>query len=443
MQSRKITSLSVFSLLTLTLCFSFFLSGLVFADSSKNVSGFAWSENIGWISFNNSSGGGTVDYGVSIEEDGEISGYAWSENIGWITFNELDLAGCPSAPCRAWVDMVCPSGQCIVNGWAKVLADGGGWDGWIKLGGTAQDGSPYPLYIDAQTGDFHGWAWSDMVVGWISFNCQEPGSCGSFNYKVKTTMTLTLEQGPEAAMSCDGSQCWGGTCNESTWISYRPVAEPTPCIYKVNNDSTDPNGLDDIVLTDWYFKVQGTDDSTYIRLPGCPQYAGISDCTIQASIPAGYYTIKLVVTDSTANDDYATHNITVKSEVRADFMCSLDNANWQRCSDLSGKIAKDEMIYLKDDPSLSYHSIASEGESIVTREWFLNGVAFGGNNTTASTNLLEKNNIIKLKITDSAGRSDYQEYNLDAKSLPEWEEINPTAMMINKFLAGIYRFWSH
>ena len=440
MQPKKDKKLSVFSILALTLCFCFFLSGPVLADSSKNVTGFAWSENIGWISFNNSSGGGGIDYGVNIEEDGKISGYAWSENIGWITFNESDLTGCPSAPCRAWVDTTCPSGQCAVNGWAKVLANGGGWDGWIKLGGTAQDGSPYPLYIAAATGDFHGWAWSDMVIGWISFNCQEPGSCGSSNYKVKTTKTF--QRGPEAVMSCNSSQCWGGTCNGSVWISYRPAAEPTPCIYKVKNDSTDPDGPGDITLTDWYYKVQGADDSTYIRLPGCPQYAGISDCTIQTSILAGNYTIKLVVTDSTANSDYATHDITIKSEVRADFMCSLDNANWQICSNLSGKVAKDETIYLKDDPSLSYHSIASEGESIVTREWSLNGVVFGGNETAATTNLLVKNNVIELKVTDSVGRSDYQEYNLSAKSLPEWEEVNPTAMMINKFLAGIYRFWS-
>ncbi len=60
------------------------------ADSSSNVSGFIWSENIGWLSLSNSSGGGSRDYGVNIDQaTGQFSGYGWSENIGWIKFNPV------------------------------------------------------------------------------------------------------------------------------------------------------------------------------------------------------------------------------------------------------------------------------------------------------------------------------------------------------------------
>jgi len=107
------------------------------AGAEHNVSGYAWSENIGWISFNNTSGGGSANYGVNIEPDSVFSGYAWSEHIGWISFNESDLTGCPVAPCRAWVDISCLDGQCPIYGWARALAGGtieaGGWDGWIRL----------------------------------------------------------------------------------------------------------------------------------------------------------------------------------------------------------------------------------------------------------------------------------------------------------------------
>jgi len=75
------------------------------AGTGDNVSGWAWSENIGWISFNNTTGGGGVNYGVNIGSDGIFSGYAWSENIGWISFNQSELSGCPSGTCRAEVNL--------------------------------------------------------------------------------------------------------------------------------------------------------------------------------------------------------------------------------------------------------------------------------------------------------------------------------------------------
>src|SRR3972149_2741948 len=75
------------------------------AGSSQNTSGFAWSQNVGWFSFNSkncdtdddgqSEGGagcppaGTnmASYGVNIDPiTGILSGFAWSENIGWISF---------------------------------------------------------------------------------------------------------------------------------------------------------------------------------------------------------------------------------------------------------------------------------------------------------------------------------------------------------------------
>jgi len=183
------------------------------ADSNDNVWGWAYSENIGWISFNNITGGGASDYGVHIcstsdsnvfcsgKPEGTIVGYAWSRGndanvggVGWISFNESDLSGCPQVPCKAWVN----TGDGKVYGWAKALAGGtpeaGGWDGWIKLSGTALDGSPYGLSIDSG-GEFQGWAWGDDVIGWISFNCDNPESACSNDYKVETSFSFsTLPQ---------------------------------------------------------------------------------------------------------------------------------------------------------------------------------------------------------------------------------------------------------
>jgi uncharacterized membrane protein len=43
------------------------------------VTGAAWSENTGWISFDPAFGG------VVNDGSGNLSGYAWGENIGWVS----------------------------------------------------------------------------------------------------------------------------------------------------------------------------------------------------------------------------------------------------------------------------------------------------------------------------------------------------------------------
>ncbi len=158
-----------------------------------NVWGWAWSENIGWISFsceNNVLLGTGVDYGVDINiSTGEFSGYAWSENIGWISFEPADvnLAYCPyPPPCAAKLNL--STGE--VSGWARALAYGDGWDGWIGLRGSWVDKvfvisnpSPPPASV------FKGWAWGDDVVGWISFNCSNTG-CPAGNYKAMTDVVI-------------------------------------------------------------------------------------------------------------------------------------------------------------------------------------------------------------------------------------------------------------
>ena len=184
------------------------------AGTSENVSGWLWgggtefdgaspwdgtNTNVGWISANslnlncdtNQDGlsdntdpsisvscpptGQTVgNYGMNIPTaDGTVTGNAWSENIGWISFNGTDLIGCPDGNCTA---------RRIGNnieGWARIISirdalaagNSGGWpglpwQGWVKLRGTAQDGSSYGVSISGNT--FLGYAWSDEL-GWIDF----------------------------------------------------------------------------------------------------------------------------------------------------------------------------------------------------------------------------------------------------------------------------------
>ncbi len=122
------------------------------------LTGYAWSDTIGWISLSGST------YGISFDSNGDMSGYAWSDTIGWISANTGDLTGCPSGSCRAKL-----SGNGL-QGWLKALAGGssqsGGWNGWISLKGS----SPAYGVTENANGTFAGYAWGSDVVGWINFS---------------------------------------------------------------------------------------------------------------------------------------------------------------------------------------------------------------------------------------------------------------------------------
>ncbi|OGI27480.1 MAG: hypothetical protein A2359_05095 [Candidatus Moranbacteria bacterium RIFOXYB1_FULL_43_19] len=159
------------------------------AGNEHSVTGWLWgggagpndgtNTNVGWISANNTNQGGTNNYGLNIpSSDGVITGgnnYVWSENIGWISFNEGDLTGCPTGVCNARRD-----GD-YLRGWARILSirdaggNSGGWDGWISL--DDKIGNLYAVQISKMLGvgsGSHTYAWSASAsgaaeLGWIDF----------------------------------------------------------------------------------------------------------------------------------------------------------------------------------------------------------------------------------------------------------------------------------
>ena len=59
-------------------------------DGAGNFSGWAWSDSIGWISFDCHNSGGNCaasNYQVTIDSSGVFSGWAWNDIVGWIDFN--------------------------------------------------------------------------------------------------------------------------------------------------------------------------------------------------------------------------------------------------------------------------------------------------------------------------------------------------------------------
>lgn len=199
------------------------------AAATDNVLGFAWSENIGWISFNavncdtdsngfidtdimvQGCGGDNItdivfDYGVNIDsENGNFSGYGWSSNIGWISFEQGEAtpdgfafsANCDDPAACDDIGDGCTACYNSTNknvyGWAKILSLGG--DGWLKMSDDSIAAwSGNGVSIDAITGEFSGWAWNanntGAGIGWVSFNCDDEGVCASSDYKVRVILSI-------------------------------------------------------------------------------------------------------------------------------------------------------------------------------------------------------------------------------------------------------------
>lgn len=222
------------------------------AGAGDNMTGYAWSDTIGWISFNNLNVGDAVDYGVNIDASGNFSGYAWSDNIGWVSFNSSELTGCPGGygACAPHLDWTTGA----VSGWARACAGTAngncststsrtdGWDGWILLGGFPGD-----LAVDITTGDFSGYAWGSDVVGWISFSSINEGDPVGYGVKVGALptpfVTLTASPNPvdhgnittltwnSNASSCtatSGTSGWAGSRSGSgSWTSGTLTADAT------------------------------------------------------------------------------------------------------------------------------------------------------------------------------------------------------------------------
>jgi hypothetical protein len=235
-QNQKLFLLLFFSIF-------FILNTDIARASTYNVFGWAWTENIGWISFNNASttgttgtvipGGGGSNYGVYIDGDsGRITGYAWSENIGWIRFDPVLDSVTTTYPDGtttnfAKVDLQNPAGEQLpVSGWIRACSvfnfgcsgtlytNRGGWDGWIYLDNITINKEKD---IDGWN-QFHQWVWGSStavndpnntksVVGWGTFNCAEGSAsggnyCGTSNYKVVTILeTEIIKPPPEVVLN--------------------------------------------------------------------------------------------------------------------------------------------------------------------------------------------------------------------------------------------------
>ncbi len=188
---------NTFAVATLTIVLSFMTFTFhevqtAYAGAADNIVGWAWSENIGWISMNcvNTGTCGANNYGVNINPGtGAMTGYAWSDNIGWISFNGT-----------------LNTGTGAITGWAQACAGtvngdctGGfrtdGWDGQISLTGLSISGT-----------SFSGFAWGSDVVGWADFS----GVSSTVNL-LAPVVTVTAAPGTSVTTGTPVTLSWTST----------------------------------------------------------------------------------------------------------------------------------------------------------------------------------------------------------------------------------------
>ncbi len=196
------------------------------ATAGYDIEGWAWSDNIDWVSFNCSNMGncGTSNYSVVIDASKELSGYAWSDNIGWISFNRSELSGCPSGACKAWLDS-----SDNLKGWAKALAgenEDDGWDGWISLNCLSNGScgtSNYKVDLIRSNSSFDGYAWGSDVVGWLKFEDVELASASSLTANISANKTdVQVGESVHINWNSSGAEECVGSCSGEQGCNFSP-----------------------------------------------------------------------------------------------------------------------------------------------------------------------------------------------------------------------------
>jgi len=191
-----------------------------FSVDTDELWGWAWSSNVGWISFNSKNcdldndgeyegasegdsqwspatapptdcptSGNAFRYAVTMDRDtGNLGGYAWNDNVGWISFASSSVPGGVTnnywtADCDASCTIANDCTACVniddekIYGGAIVLSLGD--DGWLQFDDdNIGDTTVYGLEASSTESAVFGFAWNEngsvggnkTGIGWVSFN---------------------------------------------------------------------------------------------------------------------------------------------------------------------------------------------------------------------------------------------------------------------------------
>ncbi len=209
-----------------------------------SLHGNAWSDGIGWISFDCKSAKSNIDYGVDVDRNGNLSGFAWSDAIGWIDFSYYE-GGSDAARYNR--------NSHKLEGYAKALSGLDDTDddftGTISLQGNTKKGDAYAPIYNPSTYEFDDFAWGGQnVIGWIDFKTDysvvtmDPfyfrfySNHGDPDDPVPEGQSVILTWETAGANSCTASD--GGS---TSWTDNNPkvVGEPSAASETISNLNSD------------------------------------------------------------------------------------------------------------------------------------------------------------------------------------------------------------
>ncbi|RJQ29860.1 hypothetical protein C4571_00350 [Candidatus Parcubacteria bacterium] len=207
---------------------------------------WAWNDVIGWIDFYNTNT-------VTVTSQ-KLEGYA-SSSIGDISF---DCATTRNGNICGQSNYGVMNTNGNLSGW--------GWNdayGWISFDCNNHGGcgtSNYRAYVDGNNGNFFNYAWND-IVGWVSFNCADPGLCATSNYKVITSWRLSAKTGYLDSTTFDTGSPNGAQLNSFFWLGSKPAGTSVRFQFATSNTTSGP----------WNFiGPDGTGNTDYNADPGVP-----------------------------------------------------------------------------------------------------------------------------------------------------------------------------
>ncbi|MDD3032461.1 MAG: hypothetical protein PHX52_00465 [Candidatus Pacebacteria bacterium] len=451
-------------------------------SSTYNVSGWAYSAVAGPISLScrncdlngdslidnancGNVGGAIADYGININPNKTLSGYAWTNAFGPISFNASEI--CASGACTsgefpsgannteshvASVEYV-SSGLAKVTGWARALGacdfngtkctkntagtNAGGWDGWIKFDYNTSTtfvdgGSVYNTIIKTVDSEhqIQGNAWGGDLLDTRTYPSAVIGEIRFLN-SAKTTYNPNNACPDEIPVAGFSLICANGTISSASGSCYYYEGRNVTLINQTFDPDEDECSLSDganIKESVWKVNSNTVNTST-----GKANYTYI----LPTNIPTSLVPVALTVTNYQEFSDTETYSVYFKKGIVSDFSCCLKtettdcstNAEFVNCdTGLTGlTVEEGTLLYLRDSTSVPKYSVASVGASITSREWSYDKGGVNGSNTDANVPI-RPGASITLTATDSLGLYDAETKSLDAMFTkivknPDFEEI--------------------
>ncbi len=326
------------------------------AFAAKAVTGWLWSDNVGWTEIR--PGTTVVDDAAGLPSRA-ISGWGWSDNVGWLKFD----AGVPSWATGDNNISTAIKGNQLV-GWARYCAGTvsgdcnsasrtDGWDGWLKFTNAT---------YESTSGNMGGYAWGSDVVGW---NMVDMNTVPEDDDDNDSDCNANPSDPDCVQIVCNLS---GGTTATPTWnatCKNRETGEPIACNPGMRFEWTNSGSDTDSPSNDEMYSRTLTSGSSY-RAELVRGYIGSNDFTrvttcsearYNSSTPSTY-DVDLLMAPETGTGIFGIQSpvlITVKKGKRA-------NAQYE----VNGTGIDEDACYLTKNAGIVPGYVAGNPSQIVT-----------------------------------------------------------------------------